>query len=101
MEEYEESKPEVPKEEKPVEKPEIKTEKKKEKKTKKPKGPGIFSRIKNKIVQYKRVMNIARKPERDEFMLSLKVIVSGILLLGFIGFIIFLIFYLPRILVGV
>jgi len=95
MEESEESKPEVPKEE-------PKPEKKKEvEKIKKPKGHGIFSRIKNKIVQYKRVMNIARKPERDEYTQSLKVIVSGILFIGVIGFIIFLIFYLPRILVGV
>jgi len=100
MEESEESKPEK---EISEQKPEVKIEEKKEevKKIEKPKGPGIFSRIKNKFIRYKRVMNIARKPERDEFVLSLKVTVAGILLLGFIGFIIFLIFYLPRLLVVV
>ena len=67
---------------------------KQEQKVEKPKGPSIFSRIKNKIANYKRVVDVARKPDRSDFISSAKITGSGILLLGMIGFIIFLIYFL-------
>jgi protein translocase SEC61 complex gamma subunit len=54
----------------------------------------LLENIKIRFNRYKRVLNIARKPELDEFKTSLKVTSAGILLLGFIGFIIFLLYFL-------
>ncbi|MDD5417066.1 MAG: protein translocase SEC61 complex subunit gamma, partial [Candidatus Aenigmarchaeota archaeon] len=68
---------------KPVEKP-VEREKK----------PGIFSKIKGKLEQYKRTIEVARKPNKEEFMSSIKITGLGILLLGFIGFIIYMIYHL-------
>jgi len=63
-------------------------------KKEKPKGPGIFSRFKNRLVRYRRVLDVSMKPDLDEFKTSAKITGAGILLLGFIGFIIFLIYFL-------
>jgi protein translocase SEC61 complex gamma subunit len=71
-----------------------KVEPKKEEKIEKPKGPSIFSRLKNKIANFKRVVEVARKPDKAEFFSSLKITGSGIVLIGIIGFIIFLIYFL-------
>ena len=60
----------------------------------KPKKPGIFSRLKNTLTNYKRVVDVARKPEREEFLSSAKITGTGIVLIGIIGFIIFLIYFL-------
>ena len=69
-------------------------EQKQEIKVEKPKGPGLFSRIKNKLVQYKRTLDVARKPDKSELISSLKITVGGIVLIGLIGFAIFLIYFL-------
>jgi protein translocase SEC61 complex gamma subunit len=66
----------------------------KQEKVEKPKGPGIFGRIKNLIASYKRVIDVARKPTRDEFTSSAKITATGMVFIGAIGFIIFLIYYL-------
>ncbi len=50
--------------------------------------------IREKLKEYKRVMQIARKPSKDEFVTSGKICTLGIFLIGFIGFIIFLGFVL-------
>lgn len=63
---------------------------------KKPKGPGLFSKMKNRITQYKRVVNVARKPGKEEFISSVKITGVGIVLVGIIGFIIFLLYFLIR-----
>ena len=68
----------------------------KAKKIDKPKGPGLFAKIKGKISQYKRVVSIARKPEKEEFISSVKITGSGMALIGVIGFIIFLLYFLVR-----
>ena len=77
---------------------ESKPEEKVSRKTKieKPKGPGLFSKIKNKLSQYKRVVNVARKPEKEEFISSVKITGTGIVLIGAIGFIIFLLYFLIK-----
>jgi protein transport protein SEC61 subunit gamma and related proteins len=65
-----------------------------EHKAEKPKGPGIAERIKGKIANYKRVIDVARKPTKEDFISSAKITGSGMLLLGAIGFVIFLIYFL-------
>jgi len=47
--------------------------------------------IKEKLQQYYRVLIIARKPDKEEFALVSKVCAEGIALIGFIGFLIYLI----------
>lgn len=80
MEENQESKPvETPKQEKqqkPVEK-----------------KPGIFSRLINRFIRYRRVLEISKKPDKQELMSSIKVTLLGIALLGAIGLIIFLAYF--------
>ncbi|NIO23031.1 MAG: protein translocase SEC61 complex subunit gamma [Candidatus Aenigmarchaeota archaeon] len=50
--------------------------------------------IKELIKNYRRVMQIARKPNKEEFLSTGKICAIGLLLIGFIGFIIFLPFIL-------
>ncbi|MBL7206010.1 MAG: protein translocase SEC61 complex subunit gamma [Candidatus Aenigmarchaeota archaeon] len=52
--------------------------------------------IKSKIANCKRVLQIARKPSKDEFISSSKVSALGMFVIGMIGFVIFLVFvFLP------
>ena len=48
--------------------------------------------LRAKLKAYKRVLQIARKPSRDEFTTAGKVCAIGIFLIGMIGFLIFLVF---------
>lgn len=50
--------------------------------------------IKAKLREYLRVLHVARKPSKDEFLSASKICSIGIVLLGFIGFVIFLAFVL-------
>ena len=68
-------------------------EKKEKHKKEKIKGPGFFSKQKDKLVNYRRVISVARKPDKDEFTKAVKITGSGILTIGLIGFLIFLIYY--------
>ncbi|MCK4459157.1 MAG: protein translocase SEC61 complex subunit gamma [Methanosarcinales archaeon] len=43
-----------------------------------------------KLGEYIRVLKLARKPSREEFIMIAKVAGAGILLIGFIGFVIYL-----------
>lgn len=52
--------------------------------------PNILAKIK----EYRRVVQVARKPSKDEFVSSGKICVIGILLIGVIGFIISMAFIL-------
>lgn len=69
-------------------------EHKKEEKKEKPRGPSIFAKLKVRLESYKRVINVSRKPDRAEFLSSLKITGSGIVLVGLIGFVIFLVYFL-------
>lgn len=55
---------------------------------------GIFQKIKEKLQEYRRVIAVASKPDREEFVSSVKITGFGILLIGIIGFIIYLIYVL-------
>ena len=51
-------------------------------------------KIKEKLKQYRRVISIARKPDKEEFSSSAKVTGIGLLFMGLIGFVIFLLYQL-------
>jgi protein transport protein SEC61 subunit gamma-like protein len=50
--------------------------------------------IRDRLREYRRVLQIARKPGKDEFVSASKISALGIALIGFIGFVIFLIYIL-------
>ncbi len=64
------------------------------------KKPGRGGRLKNKLKQYKRVLSVSHKPDKDEFRKSMKITGSGIIFLGIIGFVIFLIYFLIQAIIG-
>jgi protein transport protein SEC61 subunit gamma-like protein len=47
--------------------------------------------LKSKFNEYKRVLKIATKPDREEFEMAAKVTGAGMLIIGLIGFIMYLI----------
>jgi protein transport protein SEC61 subunit gamma-like protein len=51
-------------------------------------------KIKELLTNYKRVVQIARKPDKDEFKITSKVCAIGMALIGLIGFIVFILFVL-------
>jgi protein translocase SEC61 complex gamma subunit len=53
--------------------------------------------IRSTIRRYARVLQIARKPGKDEFTSSSKICALGIAVIGFVGFVIFLAFILTGI----
>ncbi len=57
--------------------------------------------IKDKLNEYIRIIRLSRKPDRKEFSMVSKVAGAGILIIGAIGFIIYLLMTdLPRFLLG-
>lgn len=50
----------------------------------------LLNRAKKKINEYKRVLKIATKPDREEFEMSAKVTGIGIIIIGVIGFLFYL-----------
>ncbi|MBU3904719.1 MAG: protein translocase SEC61 complex subunit gamma [Nanoarchaeota archaeon] len=58
--------------------------------------PGEPGKIKKTISQWKRTLEVARKPGKEEYLASAKITGIGIALLGFIGFIIFMLFQLVK-----
>jgi protein transport protein SEC61 subunit gamma-like protein len=53
-------------------------------------------RIRERLESYKRVIKISRKPDKDELLTTAKICAIGVLLIGAIGFI----FYLISVLIG-
>ena len=45
--------------------------------------------VKETLAQYRRVLDVARKPDKDEFIRTAKVAAVGIGVIGLIGFVIF------------
>jgi len=56
--------------------------------------------IKEKLIRYKRVLQIARKPDKDELKETIRICGIGILIIGIIGFIFYIISVLITILTG-
>ena len=78
----------------PTEAPKPVSQPQESKKPETPKGPGIFEKLKNKLVGYRRVLEVSHKPDKDELIRTAKVVMVGIALIGAIGFIISLIYIL-------
>lgn len=51
---------------------------------------GIKSEAQSKLREYIRVLKISEKPGRDEFEMSAKVTGAGIIIIGIIGFVFYL-----------
>lgn len=51
-------------------------------------APSIFSKLKRFIEESKRVLIVTKKPSRDEFKTIVKASGLGILVIGFMGFLI-------------
>jgi protein transport protein SEC61 subunit gamma-like protein len=64
-----------------------------EKRFEQPRKPGMFSKLKDTLVNYRRVIDVSRKPDKEEFMSAAKITGAGILVIGLIGFAIFLAYY--------
>ncbi len=48
-------------------------------------------KIKEALENYKRVLTVAKRPDKDELLLTLKVCLAGIGIIGFIGFLFYII----------
>ena len=48
--------------------------------------------LKAKLLEWKRILQVARKPGKDEFLSSTKICILGIAVIGAVGFAIFLAF---------
>ncbi len=55
-----------------------------------------MKRIKEKLEEYRRVIRVAVKPSKEEFVTTSKIVALGVALLGFIGFFVHLVFILLR-----
>ena len=53
---------------------------------------GRISRFFERFVQYRRVLEVARKPDKQEYFTSSKIIASGVAVLGIIGFVLFVVY---------
>ncbi|QGA80011.1 protein translocase SEC61 complex subunit gamma [Candidatus Nanohalobium constans] len=51
----------------------------------------LKNELESKLKEYRRVLKISEKPDREEFEMSAKVTGAGIILIGLIGFIFYLI----------
>ena len=49
---------------------------------------------KERLMQYRRTIEVSRKPDKEEFSSSAKITGLGMTLIGAIGFIIFLIYFM-------
>lgn len=58
------------------------------------KKPGFLSKLKDKLLNYRRVIEVSRKPDKEEFINASKITGAGMLIIGFIGFMIFIIYQL-------
>ena len=56
--------------------------------------------IKETLIRYKRVLQIARKPDKDELKETIRICGIGVLIIGVIGFIFYIISVLITILTG-
>ena len=54
--------------------------------------------IRSRLKSYARVLQVSRKPSKDEFITSSKICALGIAIIGFVGFVVFLVFILSGIL---
>jgi protein transport protein SEC61 subunit gamma-like protein len=56
----------------------------------------MLQKLKTKLEEYRRVLRVAVKPTKEEFITAAKITAIGVGILGFIGFAIHLIFIFLR-----
>jgi len=56
--------------------------------------------IKERLMNYKRVLQLCKKPSKEDFILTTKICAGGVLVIGLIGFVLYLISIIPEILPG-
>ena len=49
---------------------------------------------KERLLQYRRTIEVSRKPDKEEFTSSSKITGIGMIIIGFIGFVIFMVYHL-------
>ena len=49
----------------------------------------ILNKIKENLASYRRVLVIARKPDKEDFIKTVKICIVGMSLIGFVGFMIY------------
>ena len=52
--------------------------------------------IKEKIQSYKRVLQITKKPDREEFRVIMKITSLGVIIIGLLGFLVSILYQLIR-----
>jgi len=57
-------------------------------------------KIKEKLLNYKRVLQLCKRPTKEDFILTTKICAGGVVVVGVIGFILYLISIMPEILSG-
>jgi protein transport protein SEC61 subunit gamma-like protein len=51
----------------------------------------VWNTVRSKLKEYRRVLKITKKPDREEFQMSAQVTGLGIIIVGTLGFLIYLI----------
>lgn len=51
----------------------------------------VLKKIKSKLKEYHRVLKVTKKPDREEFLMSAKITGLGILAVGLIGFVFYVV----------
>lgn len=56
----------------------------------------LFSPLKwkEKLEEYRRVISVSKKPDREEFLSTARITALGIALIGAVGFVIYILYYL-------
>jgi|GEM_PF-1070352 len=62
--------------------------------------PSIFTKLKNKLSEFARVIKIAKKPTKEEYIAIAKASAIGILVVGAVGFVIHMIVQLIQMVAG-
>jgi protein translocase SEC61 complex gamma subunit len=52
----------------------------------------LFLKLKNLLENMHRILQVARKPSKEDFKFTLKICLVGTFLIGFIGFLFYLVF---------
>lgn len=55
--------------------------------------------IKEKLVNYKRVLQLCKKPTKEDFALTSKICAGGVLVIGIVGFVLYIISILPEVII--
>jgi len=55
--------------------------------------------IKERLLNYKRVLQLCKKPSKEDYALTVKICAGGIAIIGLVGFVLYIISIMPEVLV--